>query len=358
MVKALKIFKIIYPKLKSVSKEALSDCDHPIIEAYHEFLNTTKLKTTYGEKFIQEHVDSDSRVRTHFNQILNTGRVSTCVYRWAHYPAMLIRMNHVDGPIKNPAPAAVKQFNLAEKEFQQRNFTAAANLYKKAIEIDSSYYKAKLYLGDVYYATKYYNLAIPEFKAAVATRPDLVEPRKYLIDALMESSQYDIAYDECVEAMMVYPDLSLLDKIESTVHKQGNSKYDLHWIARGVFPNKLKPVKEEKDDLPLKLANSEHWKYYAEALDKVKSYADDKGVLSTNSLTKEKYLEVYSWNYMLSKSNAPDLEFARKMKEKGYLDCYVMLSNFHYDILDQYKDFVANNRDKIKGYFELLKVYN
>lgn len=294
---------------------------------------------------------------TYKRHMLNTGRVATCVYRWAHYPAMLIRINHVDGPLKTPDAAAVKQFNLAEKEFQQRNFTTAAKYYRKAIEIDSTYYKAKLYLGDVYYATKYYNLAIPEFKAAVATRPDLVEPRKYLIDALIESNQYDVAYDECVEAMMVYPDLSLMDKIESTVHKQGNSKYDLHWIARGVFPNKLKPVKEEKGDLPLKLENSEHWKYYTEALDKVKTYTDDKGLLSANSITKEKYLEVYSWDYMLSKSNAPELEFARKMKEKGYLDCYVMLSNFHYDLLDQYKDFVAANRDKIKGYFELLKVY-
>jgi len=84
---ALKALQIIYPKLKSVSKEALSDCEHPIIEAYHEFLNTTKLKTTYGEKFIEEHVDSDGRVRTNFNQVLNTGRVSSSKPNIQNIPA-------------------------------------------------------------------------------------------------------------------------------------------------------------------------------------------------------------------------------------------------------------------------------
>lgn len=84
---ALGVLNIIYPKLKSVSKEALSDCDHPIIEAYHDFLNTTKLKTTYGEKFIEEHVDSDGRVRTNFNQVLNTGRVSSSKPNIQNIPA-------------------------------------------------------------------------------------------------------------------------------------------------------------------------------------------------------------------------------------------------------------------------------
>lgn len=84
---ALGVLNIIYPKLKSVSKEALSECDHSIIEAYHDFLNTTKLKTTYGEKFIEEHVDSDGRVRTHFNQILNTGRVSSSKPNIQNIPA-------------------------------------------------------------------------------------------------------------------------------------------------------------------------------------------------------------------------------------------------------------------------------
>lgn len=83
----ISVFKIIYPNLTSVSKESLADCNHPIIKSYHEFLNTTKLKTTYGEKFIEEHVDSDGKVRTNYNQIINTGRCSSFKPNLTNIPA-------------------------------------------------------------------------------------------------------------------------------------------------------------------------------------------------------------------------------------------------------------------------------
>ena len=73
----LEVFKVIYPNLQSTSKQDLADCTHPIIEDYQEYINTTKLKTSFGEEFIKKFVDSDGRVRTRFNQILNTGRVSS-----------------------------------------------------------------------------------------------------------------------------------------------------------------------------------------------------------------------------------------------------------------------------------------
>ena len=83
----LKVFKIVEPHLKSTDKQELADCDHPIIEAYQEYINSTKLKTSFGEAFIEKHVDSDGRVRTRFNQILNTGRVSSSSPNLQNIPA-------------------------------------------------------------------------------------------------------------------------------------------------------------------------------------------------------------------------------------------------------------------------------
>lgn len=83
----LKVFKIVEPHLKSTDKQDLADCDHPIIEAYQEYINATKLKTSFGEKFIAEQVDTDGKVRTHFNQIINTGRVSTSKPNMQNIPA-------------------------------------------------------------------------------------------------------------------------------------------------------------------------------------------------------------------------------------------------------------------------------
>jgi DNA polymerase I-like protein with 3'-5' exonuclease and polymerase domains len=76
-VQRLKVFQWVEPHLKDTAKESLVDCDHPIIEAYQEYIVTAKLKSSFGKAWIEKYVDSDGRARTRFNQILNTGRVSS-----------------------------------------------------------------------------------------------------------------------------------------------------------------------------------------------------------------------------------------------------------------------------------------
>jgi hypothetical protein len=55
---------------------------------------------------------------------------------------------------------------------------------------------------------------------------------------------------------------------------------------------------------------------------------------------------------MLKNSTDPLLEEARKMQKDGYLDCYVLISCFHFDFYDQYADFVAKNREKVTEYYK------
>ena len=83
----LDIFKLIAPNIKSVGEPVLSEYEHPLIDAYFEWLNANTLKTKYGEKFIDKHVESDGKVRTHFNQIVNTGRSSSSNYNQQNIPA-------------------------------------------------------------------------------------------------------------------------------------------------------------------------------------------------------------------------------------------------------------------------------
>ncbi len=291
----------------------------------------------------------------YLNHIINTCRKACCLRRDAFHASMTIRMHKVDGKIDaNVNPKAKEQFDLAEKEFQKENFNSAAKYYQKAIELDSTYYKAKLYLGDVYYATKHYNLAIEAFKKAIATRPDLVEPRKYLVDALANSDAYEKAYAAAIEGVLVYPDYSMMQKLEDAA-MLSKIKCDLHWTGRDVFPNRMKEVKPGDDDPLLKPAENSPWKHYKQAQEKIKQHCSENGIISSNSITKQKYLEAYSWEYMLGKSSAKELEFARKMKEKGFLDCYALISCFHYDFYDQFKDLVSNNREKVMKYFEMLR---
>jgi tetratricopeptide (TPR) repeat protein len=287
--------------------------------------------------------------------IINTCRMA-CNYSPKAYSAcMMLRRYLADKETdKNVKEEAQKEYARGEKEFAKNNYNTAALFYKKAIELDSTYYKAKLYLGDVYYFTRSYNLAIEEFNNAIAAEPDLLEPRKYLFDALEKTGEEKRAYQVGLDALCVYPDLSMFVKLENTSYELG-AKVTFIRDSRGVMPNILKPYTTHKDDFTISPAKNTPWKYYTEALANVKSFCDDDGLIKDNSITKEKYLEVYSWQYMLGKASATEFETARQMQEKGFLDCYVFINCFHNDFYQQYKHFVANNREHINKYFDYLK---
>jgi len=76
-VQRLALFQTVEPQLQDTSKESLALTSHSIIKDYRNFIDTAKLVSSYGEEFINKYVDNDGYVRTSFNQILNTGRVSS-----------------------------------------------------------------------------------------------------------------------------------------------------------------------------------------------------------------------------------------------------------------------------------------
>jgi len=79
-------------------------------------------------------------------------------------------------------------------------------------------------------------------------------------------------------------------------------------------------------------------------------------ITQPNPLTSAKYLEVYAWEEMLNNSDSNDLAEARRMQKEGYLDCYVLVTCYHYDFYNQYIDFVKNNPDKVVEYYEKFLV--
>lgn len=72
----LPLFQLIDKSLDSLSKDALGNFPHAISDDLQEYKNTLKLTTSFGEAFIQKHVERDGRVRAEINQIVNTGRMS------------------------------------------------------------------------------------------------------------------------------------------------------------------------------------------------------------------------------------------------------------------------------------------
>jgi len=74
----LEVFQTLIPKLEDVNGKNLYKHKYkfPIIKEYIRYKELTKLSNAYGSKFFK-YVNSDNKVHTNFQQILDTGRVSS-----------------------------------------------------------------------------------------------------------------------------------------------------------------------------------------------------------------------------------------------------------------------------------------
>jgi len=97
-----------------------------------------------------------------------------------------LRIFLVDKGEVKPDKEAKEEVDKGEEKFTAKDFNGAIRCYKKAIEIDRTYYKATLYLGDAYLNNEDYDKALVWYKKECDMRPNLLEPRKYHTDAYMK----------------------------------------------------------------------------------------------------------------------------------------------------------------------------
>jgi len=286
--------------------------------------------------------------KIYFKNAAATWREATLKCEDAELPSMLLRTFFLDTDHDStPGQASIKEFNLGENAFQKQNYTEAIQHYQKAVDLDSTFYKARLYMGDAYYGKKDYVFASRYFREAVRIHPNLQEPRKYLVDALYHMQAFKEAENEAVDALLVYPDVGMFLKLEEVARAE-NKHFQRHWMERVVFPNTV-------GDQPLNEKGDRDWMEYINGFSLIEKYCDKDGIIvQKNDLTKTHYAEVFSWEYMLKKTPSDKFVFARKMQQAGFLDCYVMLSEYHFDFNAQYQHFAKQNKERLKSYVELL----
>jgi DNA polymerase I-like protein with 3'-5' exonuclease and polymerase domains len=89
----LPILQTVKPNLQNLNAESMSKFEHPIGLALTDYKDALKLITTYGEAFLsgtkkkRGSVEPDGRVRTTFNQIVSTGRISSRKPNMQNIPA-------------------------------------------------------------------------------------------------------------------------------------------------------------------------------------------------------------------------------------------------------------------------------
>ncbi len=238
---------------------------------------------------------------------------------------------------------ALAYFNEGETFFDKEDFELAKMNYHKAISTDDTFYKAVLYLGDAFYQEHNYDSAIYYFSIAKSLQPQLLEPRKYLIDAFMNKELHVRAKKECLDAFCIYPSNGIKYRY-SNILKLENKWLYTHHIKRDFYPNNISDSSQENLLPP--------YNTYRTSKTKAKRFTDKEGII-TSSQIKDKYLEVFSWREFLNthRDNLPkEFRFAQKMNQEGYLDCYIFFSLFHTDIYPQFNDFMESksNREKMK----------
>jgi len=83
---ALTIARAIAPRMQNMSEESTANQSHPFFDDLSEYKDSLKLTGQYGSDFFK-YIEPDGRVRTSFNQIVSTGRVSSKSPNMQNIPA-------------------------------------------------------------------------------------------------------------------------------------------------------------------------------------------------------------------------------------------------------------------------------
>jgi len=318
-----------------------------LVDMYHNrYEQAKKRETNVGFLFGQSLGIKYVRSATCYNELVSKCREAE-LYSENTKASQLLRNYFIDtNPDSMVSEAAKTEFNLAEDFFSHKDYKNSKVHYIKALSQQPDYYKATIYLGDSYWYLNNIDSAIYYFRKGIEKNPKLLEPRKYLVDALAYAKKNEEAKKECIEAIWIYPDKSMFMKYSDLVKREGKT-FNRHWIKRECEVNNIK----DSNDKP----KNKSWKAYRQSRNQIKEYCDSVGVIvKANTLTKSKYLEVYSWEKMLANSelSTEELTFAKKMANLGYLDCYIFISEFHFDLYSQYENFARDNKERIKIYIE------
>lgn len=264
---------------------------------------------------------------------------------------MYLRQLLIDvDPDTNVSEKGQSYYDEAEEFFVKEDFELADLNYRKAIKEDTGFYKAYLYLGDSFWAREQYDSALVYYGVARDMQPNLLEPRIYIIDALVEQGLYYRAKKECMDALLVYPGYNLKFKLQRILYVE-NKYLNERRLVRTFYPNEM------GNDDQISMEHDPVWVDYRRAKEDVSKYCNEEGIIEENGEISDRYLEVYSVRRMLEKhpNDLPEsLHFADKMREEGFLEPYVFISLFHIDIYPQFEHYmsVEENRTKTLDFVE------
>jgi len=245
---------------------------------------------------------------------------------------------------------AKEYLDEGDEFYKKEDYELAELNYRKALNEDSTFYRAYLNLGITFWAREDYDSAMVYFTIAKNMHPNLLDPRQYMVDALIEKGLFFRAKKECFEALCVYAGFDMKVRMQRILRVE-NKRMITQRFYRNFYPNDV--TNDDQPDL------YGIWNTYRLSKSKISRYCSDDGIIEANGETDDIYLEVYSWRRFFEKheDELPDyLTFGHKMMEEGFLEPYVFISLFHIDIYPQFKHYMSFEENRKKS-IEFIEKY-
>lgn len=358
--KAIKVFDKDFHKGIDKMRALMAKTDYPTITAYEvlvkmehykyersvEIWETLSITTTDDDG----NEISDTSAKKLIDELLGYSEkyfVNVCrsasIESFSHTADMYLRKLIVEEKLDTGFSDEVWNFfNDGTEHFAEGKLELAELDFRKALDAQPNFYLANMYLGHSFWHRENYDSAMYFYEKSKMDHPTRVEPRDCIIDCLVKKGLYYRAKKECIELFFIYPGHDAKLKYNEVLEIENKWMND-HRFKRFLYPNDMKNEEQQ--------SHTGRWGDYRSAKEKISKYCNEDGIIEPNGVTTEKYLEVYTFGIMLE-MNADDLpehyQFALKMMEEGYLDCYIFISMFHIDIYPQFKDYMTDEANRAK----------
>lgn len=133
----LEVFRWFVPNAECTDAFMVADNIHiPFFQAFQQYQFANSLVTKYGEKFIQDNVDSDGRVRTRFNTVLATGRVSSSQPNTQQIPANALPEGR-QNDYRNCFTPGYDGWSVVGSDFASQELAVIGTLSKDPVFLDA-----------------------------------------------------------------------------------------------------------------------------------------------------------------------------------------------------------------------------
>jgi tetratricopeptide (TPR) repeat protein len=286
------------------------------------------------------------------NEILYIGSKTTLFVEQADSASSCIRRWVVDSAFFNIKynDTALDFFKKAKEDEEEKDYESALINCNKALILEPKMYFAYIKMGELYAALQEDSMAILYFKTAIAIEPHKPDVYFSISEYYYAKAEYDLASENILKAIFRYPEKRFFKLLEYIYLRQAKV-YESHWLAREVFP-----INTDANVETMMVNEKNPWYWYLAAKVDLEGYITEEGILKPNSKTREKYIEVYAWEKMLdSCKDKNQFGFARAMRKIGFLDCYVLITEFHQYVYPQFLDLYKINYKKMLAYFDILE---